>query len=135
MHIFQILHTNSCHPLHRLGWLFLLSKQVHLLSDLCHDVFNFDKYLLNQVEIGMKFYRSKPAFYLMTDLIDPDFRGWSGGAMALYKLPVPGRPTIWMKVGQGPPALAVGACGGCLDIFTLIYSFSPLSSSLGDGPI
>ena len=50
--------------------------------------------------------------------------------MALYKLPVPGRPTIWMKVGQGPPALAVGADGGCLDIFALIYPFSPLSPSL-----
>ena len=25
--------------------------------------------------------------------------GWSGGAMALGKLPVPGRPTIWMKFG------------------------------------
>ena len=35
--------------------------------------------------------------------------GWSGGAMALGKLPVLGRPTIWMIVGQGPPALAVGA--------------------------
>ena len=33
-------------------------------------------------------------------------------------------------VGQGPTALAVGACGGCLDIFTLIYLFSPLSPSL-----
>ena len=49
------------------------------------------------------------------------------------KLPVPGRPTIWMIVGQGPIALAVGAGGGCLDIFTLIYPFSHLSSlSLGD---
>ena len=27
--------------------------------------------------------------------------GWSGGAMVLGKLPVPGRPTIWMIVGQG----------------------------------
>ena len=36
--------------------------------------------------------------------------------MALGKLPVPGRPTIWMIVGQGPTALAVGAGGGCLDI-------------------
>ena len=24
---------------------------------------------------------------------------WSGGAMVLGKLPVPGRPTIWMVVG------------------------------------
>ena len=23
--------------------------------------------------------------------------GWSGGAMVLGKLPVPGRPTIWIK--------------------------------------
>ena len=57
-------------------------------------------------------------------------KGWSGGAMVLGKLPVPGRPTIWITVGQGPTALAVGAGGGCLDIFTLIYPFFPLSPSL-----
>ena len=50
--------------------------------------------------------------------------------MVLGKLPVPGRPTIWITVGQGPTALAVGAGGGCLNIFTLIYPFSPLSPSL-----
>ena len=44
--------------------------------------------------------------------------------MVLDKLPVPGRPTILITVGQGPSALAVGAGGGCLDIFTLIYPFS-----------
>ena len=49
--------------------------------------------------------------------------------MALDKLPVPGRPTIRMTVGQRPTALAVGAGGDCLDIFTLIYPFSPLSPS------
>ena len=50
--------------------------------------------------------------------------GWSGGAMVLGKLPVPGRPTIWITVGQGPTALAVGAGGGCLDILLLsILSF------------
>ena len=36
--------------------------------------------------------------------------------MVLGKLPVPGRPTILITVGQGPTALAVGAGGGCLDI-------------------
>ena len=61
--------------------------------------------------------------------------GWSGGAMVLGKLPVPGRPTILITVGQGPTALAVGAGGGGLDIFTLIYPFSSFSLSLGDGPI
>ena len=47
----------------------------------------------------------------------------------LSKLPVPGRPTIWIKVGQGPTALAVGAGGACFDIFTLINPFSRLSPS------
>ena len=55
--------------------------------------------------------------------------------MVLCKLPEPGRPTIWMIVGQGPIALAVGAGWGCLDIFTLLYPFFSFSLSLGDGPI
>ena len=50
----------------------------------------------------------------------------------LGKLPVPGRPTILITVGQGPVALAVGA-GGV--VWTLIYTFSSFSLSLGDGPI
>ena len=49
-----------------------------------------------------------------------------GGAMVLAKLPVPGRPTIWMIVGQGPYSFAVGAGGGCLDIFSLSSIFSHL---------
>ena len=62
--------------------------------------------------------------------------GWSGGAMVLGKLPVPGRPTIWITVGQGPTALVVGAGGGCLDVFYSHLSFlSSFSLSLGDGPI
>ena len=31
--------------------------------------------------------------------------------MVLGKRPVPGRPTIWITVGQGPSALEVGADG------------------------
>ena len=31
--------------------------------------------------------------------------------MVLDKLPVQGRPTIWITVGQGPSALAVGGGG------------------------
>ena len=60
--------------------------------------------------------------------------GWSVGAMALGEFPVPGRPTIWIIVGQGPTALAVGAVGFFLDIFTLSF-LSSVSLSLGDGPI
>ena len=37
---------------------------------------------------------------------------------------------VWMIVGQGPIALAVGAGRGCFDIFSLIYLFSFLSPSL-----
>ena len=55
--------------------------------------------------------------------------------MVLGKLPVPGRPTIWIIVGQGPITLAVGAGGGCLDIFTLLYRFLPFSPSLGGGRV
>ena len=39
--------------------------------------------------------------------------------MVLGKLPVPGRPTIWITVGQGPAALAVGA-GGV--VWTFLFS-------------
>ena len=56
--------------------------------------------------------------------------------MVLGKLPVPGRPTIWIKVGQGPTALAVGA-GGVVWTFLLssILSFLFYSLSLGAGPM
>ena len=50
--------------------------------------------------------------------------------MVLGQLPVPGRHTIWMIVGQESIALAVGAGGDCSDVFTLIYLFSSLSPSL-----
>ena len=56
--------------------------------------------------------------------------------MVLGKLPVPGRSTNLDKSREGPAALAVGAGGGCLDIFfsrlSFLFSFS---LSLGDGPI
>ena len=48
----------------------------------------------------------------------------------LGKLSVPGRPTIWITVGQEPSAVAVGVGGVCLDIFNFLYPFSPLSPSL-----
>ena len=50
--------------------------------------------------------------------------------MVLGKLPVPGRPTNLDYIGQVPTVLAVGAGGGCLDIFSLVYHFSFLSPSL-----
>ena len=48
----------------------------------------------------------------------------------LGKLSVPGRPTSLDDSRARPIALAVGAGGGCLDIFSLICLFSFLSPSL-----
>ena len=56
--------------------------------------------------------------------------------MVLGKLPVPGRPTILMTVGQGPIVLAVGAGGGWFGHFySPLSSLSSFSRSLGDGLI
>ena len=52
--------------------------------------------------------------------------------MVLGKLPVPGRPTIWMIVGQGPIALAVG---GVVWTFLLCPFFLSSPFLWGDGPI
>ena len=45
-------------------------------------------------------------------------------------LPIALRGPAWIKVGQGPTALVVGAGVGCLDIFSLVYHFSFPSPSL-----
>ena len=47
--------------------------------------------------------------------------------MVLGKLPVPGCPTIWITVGEGPTALVVGAGWGCLTYLLSSIFFSPLS--------
>ena len=41
---------------------------------------------------------------------------------------------VWMIVGQGPIALAVGVGGGCLDIFSFIYLVSFLLPLFGRRP-
>ena len=56
------------------------------------------------------------------------------GAMVLDKLPVPGCPSFWIIVGQGPIALA--GVGGLFGHFYSPLSFlSSFSLSLGDGSI
>ena len=84
-----------------------------------------------QAQLSLQYWTCLKVRFLQTkNKLQKSELGWSGGAIMLGKLPVPGRPTIWITVGQGPTALAVSAGGGCLDIFTLIYPFSPLSPSL-----
>ena len=86
-----------------------------------------EHYVNGKITMGFNIVRPVNTFYLIRIAT---CGGWSGGAMGLGKLPMPGRPTIWITVGQGPTALVVGAGGGCLDSFTLICPFSPLSPSL-----
>ena len=45
--------------------------------------------------------------------------GWSGRAMVLGNLQC--RGALLIGIRQGPTVLAVGAGGGCLDIFSLTY--------------
>ena len=68
-------------------------------------------------------------------LLCSDYRGWSCGAMVQgNKFPLPGRPITpgeiramgFCMCRARASALAVGAGGGCLDIFSLII-FPPLS--------
>ena len=62
--------------------------------------------------------------------------GWSGGAMAQGKLPVPGRPTIWITIGQGSTALAVGAGSFFfLHFYSHLSFLSSISLCVGDGSI
>ena len=71
----------------------------------------------------------------MTTDIPLNSEGWSGGAMVLGKLSVPGRPT-YLDYSRARANSACSRCGGTLDIFFSRLSFlSSFSLSLGDGPI
>ena len=50
--------------------------------------------------------------------------------MVLGSFQYPGVLLIWITVGQGPSVLSVGASGGGLYFFSLVYHFSCLSPSL-----
>ena len=60
---------------------------------------------------------------------------WPDGAMVLGKLSVPGRSTNLDNSTARPIPLAVGAGGRLFGHIFLVYLFSFLSPSLGDGPI
>ena len=76
-------------------------------------------------------YRSPRRYHVVSssDLHAMFKDGW-GGRVVLGKLPVPVRPTNLDYNRTRPTALAVGADGGCWDIFSLVYYFSFLSPSL-----
>ena len=61
---------------------------------------------------------------------------WSGGAKVLCKLSVPGRPT-YLAYSRVRAYWACSRCGWRMfgHSFFLVYLFSFVSPSLGDGPI
>ena len=70
------------------------------------------------------------------NILNAQFRGCRVVRWCWVNFQYRGVLLIWISVGQGPVALAVGAGGGCLDIFSLVYYFSFLSPSLlGNGQI
>ncbi|MES9885139.1 MAG: hypothetical protein ABW185_30225, partial [Sedimenticola sp.] len=51
--------------LHLRGKYFDLSKSVEMVGPIYHDLCKLDRYLLNQIGVTLKFYRSRPEFLLM----------------------------------------------------------------------
>ncbi|KAK3104529.1 hypothetical protein FSP39_004275 [Pinctada imbricata] len=49
------------------------SRVVQLIGPISHDLCKLDRYILNQVGIDIKIYRSKPQFCLMTNELDDDY--------------------------------------------------------------
>ena len=66
--------TGSNEGLKARAAMFAESKRVHMIAPIIHDAFQLDRYILNQVGVDIKFYRSKPEFYLMTDILTPAFK-------------------------------------------------------------
>ncbi|KAK3109146.1 hypothetical protein FSP39_023936 [Pinctada imbricata] len=53
---------------------FAQGKSVDMEGCLLSDIFAMDRFILNQVAIGVRLYRSKDSFCLMTNELGPDFR-------------------------------------------------------------
>ncbi|XP_033725179.1 uncharacterized protein F54H12.2-like [Pecten maximus] len=54
--------------------LFEGGKSVDLEGPIFHDLFRMDRYLLNQVNVNVKMYRSKPEFCLLSGTQTPDYK-------------------------------------------------------------
>ena len=84
-------------------------------------------------QVGMKIAENSFLYHIWGVV---GWRGWSGGAKVLGKLPVPGRPTN-LEYSRARAYCACNRCGwGLFGHFfshlSLLFSFS---LSLGDGPI
>ena len=87
---------------------------------------------LENIHSALDQYRdSKPVDFLVHFGGNYHVSGKSGGGRVVrwcwVNFQCRGVLPVWVRVGQGPTALAVGAGGGCLDIFSLVCQFSLLS--------
>lgn len=53
---------------------FSQSQTCDLVGNLFHDLTSLDRYLLNQITVNVKLWRSKPEFCLMTNVVNPNFQ-------------------------------------------------------------
>ena len=119
-------------------------RALNLLIVLSHTSWGADRFTLlhlyrslvrSKLDYGSIVYGSARKSYLQI-LDTVHHRGWSGGAMVLGKLPVPGRPT-YLDNSEARAYCPCSRCGrGLFGYFfshlSLLFS---LSLSLGDGPI
>ncbi|KAK3107342.1 hypothetical protein FSP39_012254 [Pinctada imbricata] len=52
---------------------FSKGRRVDLQGPIYHDLFGLDRYIINQVGLTLKFHRSKPEFYLMTNEVSTSY--------------------------------------------------------------
>ena len=86
--------------------------------------------LLPLVIIQTRWYNTMPFWFCVYVLESYVLRKSISSGWCWVNFQYRGILQIWIREGQVPTALSVGAGGGCLEIFSLIYLFSFLSPSL-----
>jgi len=66
--------TGSNTGLYRRTLFFEGGKSVEMQGHIFHPLFALQRYILNSVGISIKFYRTKPDFFLMSDETNPDYK-------------------------------------------------------------
>ena len=109
-----------------------LCLSMPLIYDVYYDNTHIHAKWLAEARGGKYLYKSFPDFIMFTDkiwLFPPIISGGRVVRWCWVNFQCQGVLLIWIKVGQGPTALAVGAGGGCLAIFfsrlSFLFSFSP----------
>ena len=94
------------------------------------------RFLPIQTSVRSSLYTSGLEVIKLFFMLNSVEQGWSGGAMVLDKLPVPGRPTN-LDHSRARAYCACSRCGWGMfgHFFSRLSFLSSFSLSLGDGPI